>query len=415
VTTDELLLSLSKFVNMNSNVVDIQWDRRMSPKLLINPYSENFEERKAAAHYFLLVSSVLEDGVIGFPENARKLLVCLHQKFGKRLFEIHKPHLFEEEILKCEFYDTLGPQREVIPDVLTWVNRFVSTIAERNLINYAEKFSKPKDFVEDLAQNVKRMNVPHKDKAWTYARWMVRPKPDLEIFRHFSPQDLYVPLTRENAEVAASLGLVNSIGSSLWMDEKTAMKARERIRDFAKQLFPNDPAKVDYPFFLLGRWLKKKKLNKDTLKEALQFFDHMHQVTGQTHSYYQKLSRYKSGWEKKTAITLSKMGISYGYETISFPLPGDKYTPDFILDKSIHGRRIILEPHWSMTPRQANKYALFRRTYGQEFYLILLLKNDLISYYHERHVLTDDVCDDVWPIEFVHLLTEKIKKGTYGE
>jgi hypothetical protein len=68
-----------------------------------------------------------------------------------------------------------------------------------------------------------------------------------------------------------------------------------------------------------------------------------------------------------------------------------------------------------MSRKQAYKYSLFKRTYGHEFLLILLLKNDLIPFYHERKVLADDVCDDVWPIEFVDLLAEKIRTGTYGQ
>ena len=415
MATDEVLSSLSRFVDMNSDVVDVQWDRRMSPRLLVNPYSEDYEERKTAAHYFLLASSVLEEGVVGFSENARRLLVHLHEKFGNRLFEIRKPHMFEEEIIKCGFYHNLGLYREVIPEVLTRVNSFVRNEAEKNLVEYSQRFSRPEDLAEDLARNIEVPNVPHKDEAWIYMRWMVRPKPDLELFSHFSPEDLYVPLTRENANVAASLGLIYSAAPYLWKDKNAAMKARERITKFAKQLFPKDPAKVDYPFFLLGRWLRQKNLNRNTLKEALQFFDHMHEVTGQPHAYYHKMSRYKSGWEKKTASILSKMKIPYGYETISFPLPGDTYTPDFILDKSIHGRKIILEPHYEMSRKQAFKYSLFKRTYGHEFLLILLLKNDLIPYYHERKLLADDVCDDVWPIEFVDLLAEKIRTGTYGQ
>ncbi|UCF44770.1 MAG: DUF2400 family protein [Candidatus Bathyarchaeota archaeon] len=415
MATGEVFSSLSRFVDMNSNVVDVQWDRRMSPRLLVNPYSEDYEERKTAAHYFLLASSVLEDGVVGFSENARMLLVHLHKIFRNRLFEILKPHIFEEEIKKCGFYSDLGVYKRVIPEVLTHVNRFVRNRAEKNLIKYSQRFSKPVDLAENLAQNIEVTSVSHKDKAWTYMRWMVRPKPDLELFSHFSPENLYVPLTRENASVAASLGLIKSAAPPLWKDKNTAMKARKRITDFAKLLSPKDPAKVDYPFFLLGRWLKQKKLSRNTLKEALEFFDHMHKVTGQPHAYYQKMSRYKSGWEKKTASTLSKMKIPYGYETISFPLPGDTYTPDFILDKSIHGRKIILEPHYEMTRKQANKYSLFKRTYGHEFLLILLLKNDLIPYYHERNFLADDVCDDVWPIEFVDLLAERIRTGTYGQ
>ena len=414
MATGEAFTLLLKFVNTNSSVVDTQWDRRMSPRLLFNPYSEYGEERKTSAHYFLLASSILDDSIVGFSENVRMLLIHLHQTLSNRLFEIHKPHLFQEEILKCGFYGDLGPRKGVIPEVLTSVNIFVKNKTEKNIIEYSRKFGRPNDLVENLAQNIEAMNGPHKDKAWTYMRWMVRPKPDLRIFDHFSPKDLQVPLTRENADVAASLGLINSVGPFLWKDEKSAKKARELITDFAKQLSPDDPAKVDYPFFLLGRWLKQKELSWNKLKEALQFFDHMHEVTDQPHAYYQKLGRYKSGWEKGTASTLSKMKIPFGYETISFPLPGDTYTPDFILEKSIHGRKIILEPHYKMTPRQAQKYSLFKRTYGQEFLLILLLKNDLIPYYHKNNLLSDGVCDDVWPIEFVDLLAEKIRTGTYA-
>jgi hypothetical protein len=412
--TEELLSLLLGFVNMNSNVVDIQWDRRMSPRLLLNPYSKHVEERKMAAHYFLLVASVLEDEVVGFSENARKLLIHLHEGFGNRLFEISKPHMFEEKIEKCGFYGNLGPCREVIPEILTCVNKFVRDNAEGNLIEYSQRFATPKDLVEGLAQNIERMNGPHKDKVWVFLRWMVRPDPDLRIFDQFSPEELYVPLTKENANVAASLGLISSAAPSLWKDEYRVNKAREKITNFAKQLFPKDPAKVDYPFFLLGRWLNQKNLNENTLKEALQFFDFARKVTGQPHAYYQSMSRYKSGWEKKTARTLSKMKIPYGYEPISFPLAGDSYTPDFILYASVDGRKIVLEPHYEMTQKEARKYSLFKRTYGQEFFLILLLKNDLIPYYHERNILTDDVCDDVWPIEFVHLLAEKIRTGTYS-
>jgi len=415
MATDEVLTLLVEFINKNSNVVDVQWDRRMSPRLLFNPYSEKFEERKIAAHYFLLAASILDDTIVGYPENARMLLVYLHEAFGNAFFEIKKAHLFEEEIVKANFYHDLGPNKKAASEILAQINLFVKLKAERNLLQYTQKFTKPKDFIEDLAQNIPALAGPHKDKLWIYMRWMVRPQPDLQIYDHFLPEDLFVPLTKENANVAASLGVIESASPSIWRDEKTASEARQKLTDFAKRLFPQDPAKVDYPFFLLGRWLKQKTLNRYTLKTALDFLERMQKITGQSQAYYQKMSRYKSGWEKKTALTLLRMHIPYGYETISFPLPNEVYTPDFILEKTIHGRKIILEPHFEMTKKQARKYALFKRTYGHKFALILLLKNDLISMYHQRKILTDDVCDDVWPIEFVHLLAEKIRRGTYGQ
>ena len=413
--TDEILSLIVEFVNKNSNVVDVQWDRRMSPRLLFNPYSEKYEERKIIAHYFLLAASILDDTVVGYPENARMLMVYLHEAFGSNLFEIKKAHLFEEEIVKADFYHDLGPNKKAASEILAQINMFVKLNAERNLLKYAQKFTKPKDFIEDMAKNLTALSGPHKDRAWIYMRWMVRPQPDLQIYDHLLPEDLYVPLTKENANVAASLGIIKSASPSIWRDEQTAAEARQKLTDFARRLFLQDPAKVDYPFFLLGRWLKQKTLNRYTLKTALDFLDRMQKITGQSQAYYQKMSRYKSGWEKKTALTLLRLHIPYGYETISFPLPNEVYTPDFILEKTIQGRKIILEPHFEMTKKQARKYALFKRTYGHKFILILLLKNDLISMYHQRNILTDDVCDDVWPIEFVHLLAEKIRRGTYGQ
>jgi hypothetical protein len=414
-TNDEVLSLLVEFINKNSNVVDVEWDRRMSPRLLINPYSEKYDERKIVAHYLLLAASILDDTIVGYPENARMLMVYLHSALGSNFFEIKKAHLFEEEIVKANFYNDLGPNKKAASEILAQINLFVKYKAERNLLKYAQKFSKPKNFIDDMAKNVTALSGPHKDRGWIYMRWMVRSQPDLQIYDHLLPEDLYVPLTKENANVAASLGIIDSASPSLWRDERTSADARQKLTDFAKHLFPQDPAKVDYPFFLLGRWLKQKPLNRYTLKTALDFLDQMQKITGQPQAYYQKMSRYKSGWEKKTALTLLRLHIPFGYETISFPLPDEIYTPDFILEKTLQGRKIILEPHFEMTKRQARKYALFKRTYGHQFVLILLLKNDLISMYHQRKILTDDVCDDVWPIEFVHLLAEKIRRGTYGQ
>jgi hypothetical protein len=416
VTPDDLHALLAKFVKVNTNVTDVQWDRRMSPRLLFNPYSKEYEEKKKAAHYFLLAASILDDQMVGFSENARNLLINLHRKFEtQRLFEITKPHLFNEEIVKYSFYNYLGPRKEAIAETLAAVNIFVKFKAERDLIHYSQKFAKPKDFVEELSKSIERMRGIHKAKAWTYLRWMVRPEPDLELFKQYKPEELLVPLTKENASVAISLGLIRTTLPYLWKDENTVLIAQQKITEYAKRIFPKDPAKIDYPFFLLGRWLKRKNLNRNTLKEALQFFEQIQKVTGQPQAHYQKLSRYKSGWEKETARMLMQMHIPYGYETITFPLPGDQYTPDFILDKEINGRKIVLEPHYEMNLKQSSKYSLFKQTYGHKFMLILLLKNDLISFFNKRNILTNDVCDDVWPIEFVGLLIDKIKTGEYGQ
>ena len=270
--------------------------------------------------------------------------------------------------------------------------------------------------VEKIAENILRMGGPYKDKSWVYMRWMVRGYPDLWIFRHFSREDLLVPLTIGTASIAVALGLIDETAlPPLWVDEEKAEKAREALTSFAKQLFPRDPAKVDYPLFLLGRWIKGKPLNPITLKEALHLFDHLYKVTGRAHVFYQVMEYYKSGWERRVADTLTKMKIPFRYEGIRFPLPNNiRYTPDFILSEStIHGRKIVLEPHYQMTEEDILKFSLFRQIYGKDYFLILLMRNDDIPYYRTRNLLPDEVYDDVWPIGYVHILLDKIRKGEY--
>lgn len=131
MATDEVLSLLVDFINKNANVVDVQWDQRMSPRLPFNPYSEKYEERKIIAHYFLLAASILDDTVVGYPENARMLLAYLHTAFGNSFFEIKKAHILEEEIVKSDFYYDLGPNKKVASEIFASVNLFVKEKAKK--------------------------------------------------------------------------------------------------------------------------------------------------------------------------------------------------------------------------------------------------------------------------------------------
>ena len=174
--------------------------------MLFNPYSQNYEERKIIAHYFLLIASILDDTIVGYPENARMLLSYLHEAFGNTLFEIKKGHIFEEEIVKSDFYSDLGPNKKAASEIMASVNLFVKINAEKNLLKYAQKFTKPSAFIEDIAKNVKALSGPHIDKAWIYMRWMVRPSPDLQIYDHLLPEDLYVPLNERKRQCRGKFG-----------------------------------------------------------------------------------------------------------------------------------------------------------------------------------------------------------------
>jgi hypothetical protein len=68
--TDEIIALLVDFINKNSNVADVQWDRRMSPRLLFNPYSDKYEEKK-----YCYCSQPYLTTQVGYPENARMLIV----------------------------------------------------------------------------------------------------------------------------------------------------------------------------------------------------------------------------------------------------------------------------------------------------------------------------------------------------
>lgn len=100
---EEITSLLREFVNRNSTIAGIQWDPRMRPRLLMNPFSGVYEERKKTAHYFLLVASVNESKISGRAENARRLLVVIHKTNGDALFKVLEAKKFEDDIRKCNF------------------------------------------------------------------------------------------------------------------------------------------------------------------------------------------------------------------------------------------------------------------------------------------------------------------------
>jgi len=272
-TAKGIMSMLREFVERNSNIIDLQFDPRLPPKLLIDPWSKDYRSRMRTAHYFLLVASVDERGVIGRAENARYLIAELHRKFGEKIFQITNSKIFKKEISKCTRYNEFGFLKGQIPDILASVNRFVIHEAKGDLIKFSQRFRRPRDMVKIIGRYVKRMGGTVNKKAWIYMRWMVRPKPDLRIFSHFSPKDLYIPLTSDNARVAVCLGLIKSVEPIRWSDV-------EKVTRFARELFPEDPVKVDFPFFLIGRWLRGKDLNMQTLKKTLTQFDNFYRKTG---------------------------------------------------------------------------------------------------------------------------------------
>ena len=268
---EEDVLLIREFVEQNSKIVDIQFDPKLAPKLPIDPYSKSPE----VAHYFLLVASIDEAWVIGRAENARSLMVYLHDKLDEKLFHITSMSKLRRSILDFKFYRDFGSLKEKIPQIIASVNDFVRRQAKMDLVRYGERFNEPSDFVKEVCKHVVRMGGPLKKKAWIYMRWTVRPYPDLRIYDYFSPSNLFIPLTSDVARVAACLDLVESPKARRlkWRDV-------EKVTEFGRKLFPKDPIKIDFPFFLLGRWLHGKKLSGRILRETLLRFDDFYKKTG---------------------------------------------------------------------------------------------------------------------------------------
>jgi predicted RNase H-like HicB family nuclease len=266
---EDVIPLLKKFVIRNSEIVDLQFDSKIPPKLLINPRSKDYQSKKKIAHYFLLVNSIDESRVIGRAENSRCLMVELHKKFGDTLFEVSEPNEFREEVIQSRRYGEHGPLKDQIPVILASVNAFVNKEASGDLIKYSQTFDQPKEMIEELGRHIVRMGGPTHTKAWVYMRWMVRPKPDPRIYSHFAPRDLFIPLTKDIKRVAACLELIEQDKVSGWEQWDDV----ERVTAFCKRLFPNDPVKADYPFFLVGRWLEGKTLNIKNLIRTLKIFD----------------------------------------------------------------------------------------------------------------------------------------------
>ncbi len=251
------MFDIKNFIEKHSQIPDLQFDPKLEPPLPINPYSKSLKDKIKIAHYFLIVASIDEGNLVRRAENARILVVKLYRLLKDDIFSITNKNLLEKIFMDCVKDLSLSRLKHKIPEIIVSVNQFVINQAENNLVKFAQKFKTPKEFVEILASNIVRMGKTSnvRKKAWMYMRWMVRDYPDLRIFDLFSPKDLFVPVDRNVLKAAIYLGIIPYKKSlqPTWKDV-------EKITQFGKILYPEDPVKIDYPLFLLGRELTKEDL-----------------------------------------------------------------------------------------------------------------------------------------------------------
>ena len=124
-----------------SNVINLEWDPILSEKLLFDPFSTFTENQKRIAQYFLLVASITETDLIGRAENARALMIHINKMCINDLFEINEHEIFRNILETYPFYNELGPERYLIPEVLVSVNEYVRDIGKGNFLDYVSHSS----------------------------------------------------------------------------------------------------------------------------------------------------------------------------------------------------------------------------------------------------------------------------------
>jgi hypothetical protein len=396
------------FINLNSKAVNLEWDPRLSEKLLFNPYSKSPEIQERIAHYFLMVSSITESNLIGRAENARALMIHFNKVCINDLYDVSETDTFQDILETYPFYNELGPERSSIPEVLVSVNEYVRDSGDGHFLDYICRFASPQELVEDIARKVERMNEIHVEKAWLYVLWCSRPYPDLGLFNHFSLEDMKLPLTSYTSDVARCLGFCPYDGLDWRLDVGRREEVREKLTGFCIDLVPDDPGVFAYPFYYLGRWIREKNLSLGLLRRYLEFFNILHQQTGSLPVTYDIVSREMSSFEKRVRGELEKTRLMFQFESLRFNLPGGiTYRPDFVLPEcKIKGRTVLLEPHgiWGLPEnrvvniggrkirvqaysdkpdpsevRFTNKIRSFRETFGNDYYLILIVPSRFVD------------------------------------
>jgi hypothetical protein len=152
--------------------------------------------------------------------------------------------------------------RRHVPRILSEANAFIRERTGGDFDAWARRFVLPQAIVEQLARGIFYQghgSGEARKKMWMLMRWLVRPAPDLRLWDHLSPADLQVPVDRHVARFAVESGIITAIPEI----GPTASEVGS-ISDFARKLFPDDPAVVNYAFFMWGRGQSRSAGDPDT-------------------------------------------------------------------------------------------------------------------------------------------------------
>lgn len=254
-----LIEAMRQFVQAFSDCPDISLREELDHPELTIPVDLHGSR---GTHYLLMAAAI----DVGTNSNhIRPFLIRLHNAVPGGLFALTSSEA--EPVLRvidgCQRDRLLSgwQAKKEVPRILSDVNRFVETRASGDLDQWAKTFKKPHDVVKALAQGIYYQGDKDSEarkKMWMFMRWVVRPAPDLHLWTHLSPRDLMVPVDRHVARVAAAIGIISLAEAS--EPKRTTV---EKITAWARQLFPDDPACVDYAFFMWGRGLSSPGLRED--------------------------------------------------------------------------------------------------------------------------------------------------------
>ena len=364
MSIDEKTRSLLKnYVEKSSNIAEVQLDQQIEDlKLPFDPYEST--EKVRVAHYFLQVAAIDRRELAGRSETARALMIQIHKTLGDGALKPGRLEDFQTIVKELDPFLSLGTLKEWIPAILDSVNLFVSEVADGNLVKHAQTFAKPEEMVTEIGRNISEMGGTRIDHSWMYLRWMVRSNPDLRVFQNFSKKDLLIPLTSFVRNVAYCLGLCSKTVD--WSDPNEVDVDRRRLTKFALDLFPEDPAIVDYPFYVLGRWLDGELLSLSVLRKYLRFWQEIYDKIKRAPVVFYLISRKRSDFERQIATELERLRVEFEYEKITIQLPKGipHYKPDFVLKNCYKkNKTVILEPHGVWTSRVRRSYNLRGRTY----------------------------------------------------
>ena len=427
---------LKEFVLKNSGVVNVEWDPRISMEVPVDVKGSG-SDCNTLAHYMLLVASITETMLTGRSENARALIIQLYDQMEEELLRCTDPEELTAPVESCPFIRDFGPDKNRIPEVIASVNAYVCGKLDADIMGHVEGLSEPAELVNELEGSVPRMGGVHVEKAWMYLNWCTRLYPDLGLFPGFSPKDLKIPLTSYIRDVVCCLGQCPPLESEWWLDSTEREQVRDKVTRYAAELFPGDPGKVSYPFYLLGRWIRGKPHSEKTLMDYLRFFHELYRETGTVPVSYDIVERKMSGFEEAIVEQLVKAGTMYFYESHVFNLPGGiTYRPDFVLPGvSVGGRGVLLEPHgvWdyprtrtvniggtrmripALDPepsiderRFVDKMRLFRERFGKDYHLVMIVPPQVKERVHWRY---PEIFDELYETKDVPELLYKLKNG----